>query len=115
MIDQNTADSREQWLKNQVKKRSEYIPLNRKFGRGSIEPVSPQPSPIIQPVTNKPIQSSTQSTDDKNKHQTSKPNPFPFNRQSRSRVIYRNLNQSVDELISVNNQILKHGSIKANK
>jgi len=115
MIDQNTADSREQWIKDQVKKRSEYVPVDRKFGRGEINPAVPLPSHMMQSITRKPIESSPQIADDKNKTQTSKPNPFPFNRQNRSRVIYRNLNPTVDELISVNNTILKHGSIKANK
>jgi hypothetical protein len=113
MIDQNTADSREQWLKDQAKKHSEYVPISRKFGRGSVEPIASQPTTINQFVTNKPIESSAPIFDSKNKNQISKPNPFPFNRQHRSRVIYRNLDKSVDELISVNKTILKHGSIKA--
>ena len=114
-MDQNTVDSREQWLKNQVKKRSEYIPQARKPARGEVDFVVPQTNPFIQSVTKQPIASSTEAPEYKNKSQISKPNPFPLNRQNRSRVIYRNLNQSVDDLISVNKQILKHGSIKAGK
>ena len=98
MTNQNTISSREQWLSDLRKSRSEYRPVGRKLGsRGSSGGAVPK---HYQSMANKSVVS-TQI------FPAVKPNPFPFNRQHKSKVLYRSLDKS-STVLSVNSKTLKH-------
>jgi hypothetical protein len=101
-MNQNIANSREQWLADQTKKRSVYKPLNRKLENLPIDLVAPQRSYLEKPELNPQI------IEPKHSDQLTKPNPFPFNRQHKSRVLYRSLNKPDLALSFVNTTILNH-------
>ncbi|HEY5268458.1 MAG TPA: hypothetical protein VII94_05005 [Candidatus Saccharimonadales bacterium] len=102
MTNQNSISGREQWLIEQRKRRSEYRPVGRRLGRIPSNHPSQQNHP----------KSSQQASEPKVKLQESKPNPFPFNRQNKSKVIYRNLNQPLELPIFANSKIFSHAPRK---
>ncbi len=102
MTDQNTISNREQWLADLKKSRLEYRPVGRKLTlRGSYGGATTKyhQSNISKPAEPIKVFAST------------KPNPFPFNRQHKSRVLYRSLNKSSTSPL-VNSKTLKHSSLK---
>ncbi|HUY53382.1 MAG TPA: hypothetical protein VMV24_02280 [Candidatus Dormibacteraeota bacterium] len=105
MINQNSINSRERWLINQRKSRSEYRPLSRRLERMSSGNLSQRDHHRV-------AKNNLQTPKLKVKLQESKPNPFPFNRQHKSKVIYRNLNKPLELPVFVNSKIFSHAPRK---
>jgi len=87
MIDQTDSNSREKWLAEQVRKRSNYKPT----GRNYIRPHATNNLSVeSQPQVSKSREDSSASFKSQI-HSRAKPNSFMFDRQRKSKVIYRNL------------------------
>ena len=114
MINQSSDESRNQWFADQMKRRSEYRPVSRKLTRRLSVSLSSHNNHRDQFETRKLDKLDTPALELKTKVNTFPPNPFPFNRQHKSKVLYRSLNHPTQTSILTNPKILSHRTRKSN-
>jgi hypothetical protein len=108
MTNQSPDESRNQWFADQMKRRSEYRPVSRKLTRRLSVSLSSHNNHRDQFETRKLDKLDTPALELKTKINTSPPNPFPFNRQHKSKVLYRSLNHPGVAPVLTSSKILSH-------
>ena len=99
--------NRQQWIDDRKKSRSNYVSTRQKLIKINRHNSKSQPKPKINNLYNDNTLPEVRIFNDEPRTQI---NPFPFNRQHKSKVIYRNLGQPVKIPTYLNSKIFSHKS-----